>query len=218
MEVVDVMEDIQESPAVPRVAPKPAGEDVEMADAEKKTEEEPAEEESGRSTRRATRARTASQTGVRRTGRRRTPRAGTPATDEETNATDTERQLSVAPTIPEDAVMADSARHPTPVPKTEPTDSNTGVVHEIPETPSPRESVQPKTEPSTVTRMDSVIAGQQPLIQATKKFSQLSAPLLANISAHKFASLFSNPVNERSAPGYHGLVYRPQDLKSMLTT
>ncbi|KAF8433314.1 Bromodomain-containing protein, partial [Terfezia claveryi] len=49
---------------------------------------------------------------------------------------------------------------------------------------------------------------------ATKKFQQLSAPLLHNISAHRFANLFMAPVGERVAPGYSRLVYRPMDLKT----
>lgn len=59
-----------------------------------------------------------------------------------------------------------------------------------------------------------VSIGQQPLVVATKKFLQLSAPLLGDISSHKFANLFSHAVNERMAPGYRNLVFRPQDLKS----
>lgn len=60
-----------------------------------------------------------------------------------------------------------------------------------------------------------VPVGQQPLVVATKKFLQLSAPLLGDISSHKFANLFSTAVNERMAPGYRNLVFRPQDLKSI---
>ena len=54
---------------------------------------------------------------------------------------------------------------------------------------------------------------QQQMVVATKKFLQLSAPLLGDISSHKFANLFMNPVNERMAPGYRNLVYKPEDLK-----
>ncbi|PWW73880.1 hypothetical protein C7212DRAFT_365497 [Tuber magnatum] len=58
-----------------------------------------------------------------------------------------------------------------------------------------------------------VAIGQQQMVVATKKFLQLSAPLLGDISSHKFANLFTNPVNERLAPGYRNLVYKPEDLK-----
>lgn len=60
-----------------------------------------------------------------------------------------------------------------------------------------------------------VPVGQQPVVVATKKFSTLVMPLLANIGGHRFANLFSAPVGEKNAPGYRNLVYRPQDLKSM---
>jgi len=72
--------------------------------------------------------------------------------------------------------------------------------------PSPVSFLPPRTV-STV--------GQQVQVIATKKFQQLSAPLLHNISAHRFANLFMAPVGERVAPGYSRLVYRPMDLKSM---
>ena len=48
----------------------------------------------------------------------------------------------------------------------------------------------------------------------SKKFPQLTAPLLSNISAHKYASIFAQPVNERNVPGYSNVIYLPQDLRS----
>jgi hypothetical protein len=60
-----------------------------------------------------------------------------------------------------------------------------------------------------------IAVGQQQMVVATKKFLQLSAPLLGDISSHKFANLFTNPVNERMAPGYRSLVFKPEDLKCM---
>ena len=52
------------------------------------------------------------------------------------------------------------------------------------------------------------------MVVATKKFAQLTTPLLGNIFSHKFANLFSAPVPERTAPGYKSMIYKPQDLKS----
>ena len=63
-----------------------------------------------------------------------------------------------------------------------------------------------------------VAIGQQQMVVATKKFLQLSAPLLGDISSHKFANLFTNPVNERMAPGYRNLVFKPEDLKCIYFT
>jgi hypothetical protein len=40
-------------------------------------------------------------------------------------------------------------------------------------------------------------------------------PLMNDITAHKLASLFAKPITERDAPGYHNIVYRSQDLKSI---
>lgn len=95
-----------------------------------------------------------------------------------------------------DAASASPTPHRRNMPKLEPQNSNATI-----NMPSPSPFAVP--------------AGQQPLVVATKKFLQLSAPLLGDISSHKFANLFSNAVNERMAPGYRNLVFRPQDLKSI---
>lgn len=83
--------------------------------------------------------------------------------------------------------------------------SSSSLSNIIPHSPSPAAFLLPKPI-STV--------GQQVQVIATKKFQQLSAPLLHNISAHRFANLFMAPVGERVAPGYSRLVFRPMDLKS----
>ncbi|KAI9750308.1 MAG: hypothetical protein M1815_001874 [Lichina confinis] len=54
-----------------------------------------------------------------------------------------------------------------------------------------------------------------PLVLATRNFPRTSAPLLNDVSAHKFASLFAGPVKEKDVPGYRDVIYRPQDLKSI---
>jgi len=89
------------------------------------------------------------------------------------------------------------------------TSSSSSLSQIIAPSPSPVSFLPPRPV-STV--------GQQVQVIATKKFQQLSAPLLHNISAHRFANLFMAPVGERVAPGYSRLVYRPMDLKSMLTS
>jgi len=38
-----------------------------------------------------------------------------------------------------------------------------------------------------------------------------------DIWSHKHASIFSNPVKEKDAEGYHSIIKRPQDLKSIRT-
>ncbi|KAL9611277.1 MAG: hypothetical protein Q9167_004074 [Letrouitia subvulpina] len=54
-------------------------------------------------------------------------------------------------------------------------------------------------------------------ILGSRTFPRTSATLINDISAHKLASIFAKPITERDAPGYHSLVYRPQDLKSIKT-
>ncbi|KAF3942500.1 hypothetical protein ABW19_dt0206528 [Dactylella cylindrospora] len=48
-----------------------------------------------------------------------------------------------------------------------------------------------------------------------KKFAQRAYPLLNNVSVHRFANLFMKPVDDKNAPSYSKIVYRPQDIKSI---
>jgi len=43
----------------------------------------------------------------------------------------------------------------------------------------------------------------------------MSNPVMNDISSHKHASLFSNPVKDKDAEGYSDIIRRPQDLKSI---
>ncbi|KAI9804711.1 MAG: hypothetical protein M1825_001079 [Sarcosagium campestre] len=52
-------------------------------------------------------------------------------------------------------------------------------------------------------------------ITCTRNFPRTSGPLMAEIGAHKYASIFAHPVREKDAPGYSDLIYQPQDLKSI---
>ncbi|KAI9804690.1 MAG: hypothetical protein M1833_006765 [Piccolia ochrophora] len=52
-------------------------------------------------------------------------------------------------------------------------------------------------------------------VPSTRNFPRTSAPLLNEVGAHKFASIFAHPVKEKDAPGYSDLIYQPQDLKSI---
>jgi Bromodomain len=54
-------------------------------------------------------------------------------------------------------------------------------------------------------------------ILSTRNFPRTSAPIISEVARHKFASLFQNPVKEKDAPGYHELIHRPQDIKSIKT-
>ncbi|KAJ5175852.1 uncharacterized protein N7482_001729 [Penicillium canariense] len=65
------------------------------------------------------------------------------------------------------------------------------------------------------------ILPEQPKIDTTKYvlctrgFHRTAAPILNDVTTHKLASIFAKPLGERDAPGYHDLIYRPQDLKSI---
>lgn len=52
-------------------------------------------------------------------------------------------------------------------------------------------------------------------VLTSRNFPRTCTHLMNDITAHKLASLFAKPITERSAPGYHDLIYRPQDLKSI---
>ncbi|RPB00932.1 hypothetical protein L873DRAFT_1827324 [Choiromyces venosus 120613-1] len=119
-----------------------------------------------------------------------TPRSKTPKRKRDPSQSDVEEESK------EEAIMVSPRKPFHRPPKLEPQGSNitTGIGSPLPM---------------------GVAIGQQQMVVATKKFLQLSAPLLGDISSHKFANLFMNPVNERMAPGYRNLVYKPEDLKSI---
>lgn len=52
-------------------------------------------------------------------------------------------------------------------------------------------------------------------VVCTRGFHRTAAPILNDVTTHKLASIFAKPLGEREAPGYHDLIYRPQDLKSI---
>ncbi|KAJ6260098.1 hypothetical protein Dda_4319 [Drechslerella dactyloides] len=83
---------------------------------------------------------------------------------------------------------------------------------------TPRDAATP-VEPATPRpsfNLDNLSATPTPTSATqVKKFAQRANPLLNNVSAHRFANLFMKPVDERSAPGYSRIVYKPQDIKSI---
>lgn len=52
-------------------------------------------------------------------------------------------------------------------------------------------------------------------VVCTRGFHRTAAPILNDVTTHKLASIFAKPLGERDAPGYHDLIYRPQDLKTI---
>ena len=67
-------------------------------------------------------------------------------------------------------------------------------------------SVSPSRLPNTVV-CNTVVA--------SRNFAKITGPLMNNISSHKHASIFANPVRERNAEGYKDIIRRPQDLKTI---
>ncbi|RPB27977.1 hypothetical protein L211DRAFT_476286 [Terfezia boudieri ATCC MYA-4762] len=123
-----------------------------------------------------------------------------PPTEEATPIPTASPRLSVTPLAPPPPPLVQQK------PDAASTSSSSSLSQIIAPSPSPVSFLPPRPV-STV--------GQQVQVIATKKFQQLSAPLLHNISAHRFANLFMAPVGERVAPGYSRLVYRPMDLKTI---
>lgn len=85
-------------------------------------------------------------------------------------------------------------------------------------TPKPRtkrkrgasEAVELEPHPADIPRFDTT-----QYVMATRNFHRTAAPIMNDVATHKLASIFAKPISERDAPGYHDLIYRPCDLKSI---
>ncbi|KGO48998.1 Bromodomain [Penicillium expansum] len=85
-------------------------------------------------------------------------------------------------------------------------------------TPRPRtkrkrgasEAVELEPHPADIPRFDTT-----QYVMATRNFHRTAAPIMNDVATHKLASIFAKPISERDAPGYHDLIYRPSDLKSI---
>lgn len=72
------------------------------------------------------------------------------------------------------------------------------------------ESLEQEPSPPEVPKLDT-----SRFVICTRGFHRTAAPILNDVTTHKLASIFAKPLSERDAPGYHDLIYRPQDLKSI---
>lgn len=72
------------------------------------------------------------------------------------------------------------------------------------------ESIEQESVPSEAAKLDS-----SRYVLCARGFHRTAAPILNDVTTHKLASIFAKPLGERDAPGYHDLIYRPQDLKSI---
>lgn len=85
-------------------------------------------------------------------------------------------------------------------------------------TPKPRtkrkrgasEAVELEPHPADIPRFDTT-----QYVMATRNFHRTAAPIMNDVATHKLASIFAKPISERDAPGYHDLIYRPSDLKTI---
>ena len=52
-------------------------------------------------------------------------------------------------------------------------------------------------------------------IIASRNFQRTSLTIMNDITSHKYASYFAQPVTDRQAEGYHDIIYRSQDLRTI---
>ncbi|KAJ5729456.1 uncharacterized protein N7483_003964 [Penicillium malachiteum] len=89
-----------------------------------------------------------------------------------------------------------------------------------PDDQTPKNRSKRKRGPSESAEQESV-APEAPkfdnsrYVMCARGFHRTAAPILNDVTTHKLASIFAKPLGERDAPGYHDLIYRPQDLKSI---
>lgn len=65
-------------------------------------------------------------------------------------------------------------------------------------------------------KMNKATEKEKNMKHESKRFQQLSVPLITQISSHRIASMFSTPVNVNDQPEYFKLIKQPTDLKSII--
>ncbi|KAL2755451.1 hypothetical protein ACRALDRAFT_1071266 [Sodiomyces alcalophilus JCM 7366] len=71
----------------------------------------------------------------------------------------------------------------------------------------PPSKSQPQPQPQAASKPTHVLW--------TRQFGRISSSALDQISSHRCANQFANPIRERDAPGYKSLILQPQDIKSI---
>ncbi|MCJ1230506.1 hypothetical protein MMC12_007180 [Toensbergia leucococca] len=89
---------------------------------------------------------------------------------------------------------------------TEPPSARASTKRKRGNTPEPPD-LPPPSSPSSLTKPNQILG--------SRNFGRTSATIMNDVTAHRFASLFSKALTEREAPGYKTLIYRGQDLKSI---
>ncbi|KAJ5651392.1 uncharacterized protein N7484_005115 [Penicillium longicatenatum] len=72
------------------------------------------------------------------------------------------------------------------------------------------ESAEQESAPPEAIKFDS-----SRYVMCARGFHRTAGTILNDVTTHKLASIFAKPLGERDAPGYHDLIYRPQDLKTI---
>ena len=75
---------------------------------------------------------------------------------------------------------------------------------------APSEALEQEPTPPEMPKVDT-----SRYVLCTRGFHRTAQPIMNDVTTHKLASIFAKPLSERDAPGYHDLIYRPQDLKSI---
>ncbi|KAK6528510.1 hypothetical protein TWF281_009751 [Arthrobotrys megalospora] len=133
-----------------------------------------------------------------------------PQSQKKTEPTTTEDE-SEAATVTSSTKRNPRRHHHQPSASTEPELMDTNV-----ETPRDAATPADPATPRPSFHLDmSINATPTSASASVKKFAQRANPLLNNVSAHRYANLFMKPVDERLAPGYSRIVYKPQDIKSI---
>ncbi|KAE8352661.1 hypothetical protein BDV28DRAFT_134704 [Aspergillus coremiiformis] len=78
------------------------------------------------------------------------------------------------------------------------------------------EVLEVETLPTEISQLNRIDPNQSTsYVLCARNFPRTGAPIMNDVTTHKHASIFTKPLTERDAPGYRGLIYRPQDLKSI---
>ncbi|CAG8491464.1 4160_t:CDS:2 [Funneliformis mosseae] len=77
--------------------------------------------------------------------------------------------------------------------------------------PSPSGDLVPSTPPP----LDTTPSGETPDDKKLKTWQKLVSMILLEISNHRFASVFQNPIRDQDAPGYYDIVKQSMDLRTL---
>ena len=90
-----------------------------------------------------------------------------------------------------------------------------GTLQSAPDAPGKRKRpVKELSESSPPTEIPASNPERQCIV-ASRNFQRTSLTIMNDITSHKYASYFAQPVTERQAEGYHDIIHRGQDLRTI---